>query len=158
MINLWPFQPHNMNVRIICFLVRPFCVHLQLKGQELFVNSSLPIPHVPSPVSSFQNSSIAVFMTNNQNYVFEFSYLWSSASTIVSYGASIHFHCQLVFYIVLCQWNFYLYFLLIAVQYFRGTLSSYKPLLNLQTSDKPTHGKLVIPSPNIKVSDILHGF
>ena len=59
-------------------------------------------------------SSLLVFTTNNQKYAFEFSYLWSSASTIVSYGAFIHFHCQLVFYIVLCQWNFYLYFLLIA--------------------------------------------
>lgn len=113
-INLWPFQPHNMNVRYNMLSSKTFLCALAAKRSRAFVNSSLPIPHVPSPASSFQNSSIAVFTTNNQKYAFEFSYLWSSASTIVSYGAFIHFHCQLVFYIVLCQWNFYLYFLLIA--------------------------------------------
>ena len=63
-----------------------------------------------------------------------------------------------VFYIVLrvryADHNL-LYFLLIAVHYFRGILSSYEPLLNLQISVKPTHDKFVIPSPNIRVSDIL---
>ena len=65
---------------------------------------------------------------------------------VLSLLLAMCFHCQLVFYIVLrvryADDNL-LYFLLIAVHYFRGILSSYEPLLNLQISDKPTHDKFV---------------
>ena len=128
---IWTMQEIKLS-DIICFPARPFCMHLKLKGLELFVNSSLPLPHVPSPASSFYNSSTAVFMTNNQNYAFKFSYLWS---TIVSYGACIHFHCQ--FSTLYCASEIYYY--IFCWQHFRGTLSSYKPLATQSSDIRQTH-------------------
>ena len=42
---IWTMQEIKLS-DIICFPARPFCMQLKLKGLELFVSSSLPLPHV----------------------------------------------------------------------------------------------------------------